>query len=422
MSTYDMHIHDLEDWNEMVKDDLGIIVDPIIFRIGQFFLEGGSDEANKGRWNAITSDIGALVRFFDLVVLHDKLPAFNYADTFDQGLDFGDRLGAALNESGDKTLLHINVEYAMYRAAKQSAIGQLRNRLAEGPFVPEGTAAEILHTIKAIQYEWEPSLEELETELPDSNQKQLTRFLLGQLVFAGYAQLTGSPHVLAPKRSLLLTSVGLHISQPQQEADIYRELARRVRGGGPGWRSTEVPWTPSFLPYLVKQANKYRDGPDTLLELAKTLRTKNSVQKYRRLLRDLSSGDLNRSKAAHAELAAAADAVATELDSNRQEMEGVRQFVVEVLPEALGASGGAVIGAIAAGPIGAAGGGLAGAVGAAAIKSVNSRLWGWFVDDLPFHSAHKLLARSVRAEQELRVDLIDDLHEIWQTKRRHSIA
>ena len=167
MSTYDIHIHGLEDWNEMVKDDLGIIVDPIIFRIGQFFLEGGSDGANKGRWNAITSDIGALVRFFDLVVLHDKLPAFNYADTFDQGLDFGDRLGEVLNEAGDKTLFHINVEYAMYRAAKQSAVGQLRNRLEEGPFVPEGTAAEILHTIKAIQYEWEPSLEELESELPD---------------------------------------------------------------------------------------------------------------------------------------------------------------------------------------------------------------------------------------------------------------
>ena len=194
-----------------------------------------------------------------------------------------------------------------------------------------------------------------------------------------------------------------------------------MRGGGPGWRSTEVPWTPSFLPYLVKQANKYRDGPDTLLELAKTLRTKESVRKYRRLLRDLSSGDLNRAENARVQLAAAANAVATELDSKRQELEGVRQFVVEVLPEALGASGGAVIGAIAAGPIGAAGGGLAGAVGAAAIKSVNSRLWGWFVDDLPFHSARKLLARSVRAEQELRVGLIDDLHEIWQTKRRHSI-
>lgn len=74
---------------------------------------------------------------------------------------------------------------------------------------------------EAIQYEWEPSLEELEEELPDTGQVRLARFLLGQLVFAGYAQQTGAPHVLAPRRSLMLATVGLRSTEKSSEAAIY---------------------------------------------------------------------------------------------------------------------------------------------------------------------------------------------------------
>ena len=35
------------------------------------------------RWGAIETDIAALVSFFDLLVLHDQVPAFNYPDMFD---------------------------------------------------------------------------------------------------------------------------------------------------------------------------------------------------------------------------------------------------------------------------------------------------------------------------------------------------
>jgi len=209
MALYDMHIYGLEAWDDLVQRNLGIVIDPLVFRIGQFFLEGESEAGDDKdrRWRAIESDIGALVNFFDLVVLHDQLPAFNYNDTFDSQFDFDDRLGAVLNTSGDKTLVHVDVEHHMYRAAKEAAIAQLRKRLALGPFVPEPTADEILATLDAIQYEWEPSLEHLETELSGLDQVRLARFLLGQLVFAGYAQQTGAPHVLAPKRSLMPAAV-----------------------------------------------------------------------------------------------------------------------------------------------------------------------------------------------------------------------
>jgi hypothetical protein len=161
--SYDMHIWGLDAWDELVQRDLGIVIDPLVFRLGQFFLEGEPAAKPKTdlRWEAVTGDIGALVSFFDLVVMHDQLPAFNYHDTFDGQLDFGDRLGAVLNTRGDKTLVHVDVEHHMYRAAKEAAIEQLSRRLVDGPLVPEPTGREILSMLASVEYEWEPSLETL---------------------------------------------------------------------------------------------------------------------------------------------------------------------------------------------------------------------------------------------------------------------
>ena len=102
------------------------------------------------------------------------------------------------------------------------------------PFVPKAAADEILATLAAVQYEWEPNLEDLEPELRGPDEARLARYLLGQLVFSGYAQQTGAPHVLAPKRSLMLAAVGLRTAGAgmSSEAAIYEELARRFRSAG----------------------------------------------------------------------------------------------------------------------------------------------------------------------------------------------
>jgi hypothetical protein len=56
-------------------------------------------------------------------------------------------------------------------------------------------------------------------------------------------------------------------------------------------------------------------------------------------------------------------------------------------------------------------------LGEEALRPVQSKLWGWFVDHLPFRSARKLLTRSVRAEQEMR-DLAGKLRAVWETGRQ----
>ncbi|MFJ9011853.1 hypothetical protein [Streptomyces canus] len=423
--TYDMSVSGIDTWDELVRRDLGIIIDPLVFRVGQFFLAGKPHDNSVAaeRWGAIEADIDALVSFFDLIVMHKQLPAFNYYATFDQWHDARDSLGELLNTQGDKTLVHVDVEHAMYQTVKAAAIHQLSSRLDAGPLVHASVGQEILSTLEAVQYQWEPRLDTLEQQLADdANQAKIARFLLGQLVFAGYAQQTGAPQVLSPKRSRMLTAVGLQTEHAGQsaEAAIYQELSRRFREAGKGWRDVELPWTPSFLPFLLKDTRRFDEGPDVLLDAAKELRDKNAVQHYRKLREALVSEEAEHSADARKALSAAADAVAKTLDSTREELRLQRHITVEVLPNAVGATAGAVAGGIFAGPPGIAVGALAGVVGEEVLKEVNHRLWGWVIDRLPYRSARKLLARSAKAEHELGAQLMPQLRTVWETGRRAS--
>jgi hypothetical protein len=423
---YDLIIGGLEDWDQLARRTLNVLVDPFVFRSGQFFLEG--EEGGQDRWEAIASDLGALVSFFDLVVLNDQLPAFNYPDTFDRPdanltHELRDRLGEVLNAEGDKTLVHVDVEHHMYRAAKEAALEQLGERMQEGPFMAPATAEEILASLRAVRYEWEPHLESLEPHLPGAEDQRLARFLLGQLVFSGYAQMTAAPHVLAPRRSLFLATVGLRTQLPTPhdrtaatEQAIYTELANRIRDAGDGWRDDELPWTPSFLPLLLERM-KPGEGPDILLRRAKALRENKAVERYRELRSALTAEDAVRSEKARKDLAKAADKVADELRAGRERLEVTRHVVVEMLPKALGAAVGAGGGFLVAGPPGAIGGSVLGAVGEEPLRQVNKRLWGWTIDRLPFRSARKLLAQSVRAEAELKGEMAAKLQDVWKVAR-----
>jgi hypothetical protein len=420
---YDIVIGGPKDWAVLARQGLDVIIDPFVFRVGQFFLEGR--EAGPDRWRAIESDLGALVNFFDLVVLHDRLPAFNYPDTFAGALEFRGRLGDVLNVGGDKTLVQVDVEHHPYSEAKVAALGQLSQRMDEGPLVTRATADAILRALDLVQYEWEPRLEILEPRLPDVRDQRVARFLLGQLVFSGYAQQTGAQHVLAGRRSTHFAAASMRAelkghgtqSAVKAESEIYKELARRVQLAGAGWRDEEVPWTPSFLPFLLGRIDPITEGPDVLLRWAKDLRDSKAVRRYRQLREALMSGDAAEADQARKYLAKAADKLADELRSNREELEVSRHVIVELMPKALGAAVGAAGGFVVAGPPGAIGGAVVGVVGEDVLTRVNERLWGWVIDELPFRSARKLLARSVRAESQLKGQLGPKLRAAWETGR-----
>lgn len=259
--------------------------------------------------------------FIDLIVLYDRLPAFNYGDTFSYLSAV--KLDAALNQFGEKVFWHIDVEHGVYDIVKQRALGQLSQVVADPEYFRSQAARSVLASLAAIRYDWSPSLGELNDRVADDEERRIAQFILGQLVFSGYAQLTGSPHFVAPRRSATL--VNMSLPQPERadgpEAAIYDELRRRIRDAGGGWRGIEAPWTPSFVPYLLEQMDVYRQGPDELLKRALDLRNDRAVQDYRRLRRDLLSSDITRSDEAHQQLAAAADRISRSLGVERPKLE-----------------------------------------------------------------------------------------------------
>lgn len=412
--------------------EFGVVIDPLILRAGHLFLQGPSEDpaSDVRKWQAIESDIGALVKFFDLVVLRDQLPAFNYYDTFnalcygpyDSAFGGGARIEELLNTSGDVALVHVLMEHDVYKAVKEAAIYQLRTRLGTvqpgASLVTPQARAEILFALDSIQYVWEPSLQGLEAEFPAGEDQRLVRFLLGQLVFTGYAQPLGSQHELAPKQSRLLAAVGVDSAHaaPSAERELYDELRRRIRDAGSGWRDEDLPWTPSFLPFLLGRMNRYREGPDTLLNLAKDLRDSKAIESYRALRSDLTGEDESRSAEARERLSGAADAVANQLDSTRDELESFANRIVTVLPRAVGVVGGGLAGSLAVGADGAVIGGLTGLVGEEVLKVAQNMLWGWYLDRLPLRSGTKLLTRSVKAEYKMRDELVPQLHAVWERK------
>ncbi|MGH1552095.1 hypothetical protein ACRAWF_07835 [Streptomyces sp. L7] len=90
-----MSVSGIDTWDELARRDLGIVIDPLVFRVGQFFLAGKPHDNSLAdeRWGAIEADIDALVSFFDLIVMHEQVPAFNYYATFDAWHDFRDSSG-----------------------------------------------------------------------------------------------------------------------------------------------------------------------------------------------------------------------------------------------------------------------------------------------------------------------------------------
>lgn len=418
---YDAIIHRYAQWDELVRADLGLVVDPLIYRIGQFFLEGENTAGtqSEARWNTISQDLTSLVTFLDMIVLYDRLPAFNYADTY---ADFGIvSLQDALNRYGEKVLFHVDVEHDVYRQVKASAVMQLEQLLANGPFISSAAASSTLATLTAVQYDWQPGLEQLETRLADSGERRLARFLLGELVFSGYAQLTGSPHIVAPRRSAFLVAAGLQETDVDalSEPAIYDELRRRIRDAGESWRDVEAPWTPSFVPYLLSKMNVYQQGPDELVKRALDLRENKAIQRYRTLRRELLSPDAVQSAQAQKLLTGAAEKVAHNLGTGRADLEVTRNIFVEQLPKAAGIAASAGAGALAGGPPGAILGGLTGLATVSALTPVQSKLWGWLVEGLPCRRAAKLLTRTVMAEYKMRKDLGIQLHALWETGPRN---
>ena len=268
----------LEDWSSLSKQGLDTVVDPMVIRCGEFFLKGaaGVQDANAV-WEFLRRNVHSLGMFFDTIILQDRIPVFNYGDTYDRGLDFEARTLNAVNRD-DAVFVEVNVEYTPYTQVKNEVLAKLAELYSGPPRIQADMAKDIVDELAAAEYHWQPGLAQLDAKLPSDQERTLAKFLLGGMIFAAYAQILEGDHVMQPKRSRLFLAVALGAPSAQYrfEDELFGELKSRARAS-----VTDMPWRPTFFPYLLEGG----ETPEAVLAQALILRGSIEVGEYRDWLR-----------------------------------------------------------------------------------------------------------------------------------------
>jgi hypothetical protein len=99
-----------DDWLAIAKLG-GPVVDPMILRCGEIFLRGAAGAYDTGAaWDLMTRNIHALGTFFDRLILDDKIPVFNYAETFDINQNLNNRTLSQVN-GNEEILIDVDVRF-----------------------------------------------------------------------------------------------------------------------------------------------------------------------------------------------------------------------------------------------------------------------------------------------------------------------
>lgn len=89
-----------EHWQSLTAERLTVVVDPMVVRAGEIFLQGATGTADVDRkWDFLSRNVHALAMFFDTVILEGRMPVFNYGDTYGTVVGFKERAFAALNNA-----------------------------------------------------------------------------------------------------------------------------------------------------------------------------------------------------------------------------------------------------------------------------------------------------------------------------------
>jgi hypothetical protein len=363
-------IQSQDDWLKIANIS-GPVVDPMILRCGEIFLRGahGANDA-AAAWDLLTKNIHALGTFFDRLILDERIPVFDYADTFEIDQNFDNRTLSRVNANGE-ILVDVNVSYEAYHDVKRAALAELA-KLYDGsaPNVDLQEAQNILGELANSGYAWYPKLDGL--ALPEGQDERLAAFMLGGLIFGGYAQLAGTDHLMQPKRSRLFLAVSLH----QRTSRAGEEYLFESLGDLAGRPTADIPYTPTFFPLLLQHSA----GPGELLTNALQLRNSGEVHDYREWLREALAdfkGDGRIPITRTREVARIATAI-------QQRLGGMPRPELEIKVTAVDID----------------------------LTNVAKAAWGWLVEQLPGRRHRKLLTRAIIADREY-VELDRRVRTVW---------
>jgi hypothetical protein len=358
------------------------VVDPMILRCGELFLRGAAGAGNPGAvWNLMTMNIHALGTFFDRLILDDQIPVFNYSDTYDRDKNFDEKTLSKVN-ANEEILVDVDVRYDAYQQVRRAAMAELKKLYGEGSAsVDAQEASSILSELTTSDYAWYPNLEGIAPR--NTDESRLAAFILGGLIFGGYAQLAGIDHLMQPKRSRLFLTISLkQKTSPGVEERLFEKLGELV-----GRPIANVPYTPTFFPLLLQRST----GPAELLTNALRLRKSGEVRDYRAWLHEaLTDFDTNGRipiKRAR-EVKKIANAIGGQLEGFPFPKVEIKMTVADIA---------------AAKPPGVG-------VDLTAPAKV---AWGWLVEQLPGRRHRKLLTRAIIADREY-VKLDRRVQTVWK--------
>jgi len=369
-----------ESWHE-VSALGGPVVDPMIIRCGELFLRGSAGAANQGAaWDLLDKNMHALSTFFDHLVLEERIPVFNYADSWDADQNFAHRMFEQVNQE-EEVLVDVRVGWQPYTEVKTCAMEELKKLYSAGSAgVPVRQAMDILGELTASGYAWYPQLDGL--VLADENEQRLAAFILGGLIFGAYAQITGADHLMQPKRSRLFLALSLKQDASRNAEDfLFSKLAELS-----GRPTTEIPYTPTFFPMLLSTS----DGPGELFKKAMKLRKSGEVKDYRAWLHETLL-DFKRNGRIAVERYREVDKIA---DAIRSRMAGIPFPKVEIKTTVADVTGGKLPGV-----------GLD-------LTAPAKAVWGWVIERLPSKRHRKLLTRAIIADREY-LDLGIRIATVW---------
>jgi hypothetical protein len=274
------------DWQRLREEKLTTVLDPMIFRAAELFLVGGAYQSDE-TWAALSRNLTGLAAFFDAIVLHERLPIFDYDITFPEATEVGAgtsyRLVPIVN-AGQDVLAPVHVAWAAYTPLKQAALEELRDQ----PTIGADEKASVLSELTVFDYQWTPFLDGFDVGPED--ERRLATFLYGGLLFSAYAQELRGTHVVQQKRARLISQLALGTAADDQ---ILFARVTRLPEAAPEAVSAalDLPVLPSFLPYLLQEA---AEEPRAMLTKALELRRDSDVIAYRawhnRLLSTLAEG------------------------------------------------------------------------------------------------------------------------------------
>ncbi|SFU04354.1 hypothetical protein SAMN05660657_05042 [Geodermatophilus amargosae] len=236
----------------------------------------------------VSGDVNALMLFFDQIVLNNRLPVFDYDVTWEPSTDRS--LFDLVNIVGQDILVPVTVKDAAHVECKNAALKVLSEmQETNNGLVSREAFEDILAELSALDYRWTPTLqgEGVQLKLADPREQTVASYLLGGLLFGSYAQKLGGDHVLQAKRWRALLASGLQKERANSkfESHLFKELRALVQSDEEfaDMSAGKVPWTPTFLPYLLSFTKD--PTPLTVLQLAIDLRQNEDVGDYRAWLK-----------------------------------------------------------------------------------------------------------------------------------------